>query len=182
MRSGDRIRALQLVPYVGLLPAALFALAAWTTGRFPVWWAVPVGLIGSVAAIWAGATFFGVTHLERLAAQAVHGGRHYYFEQHEIRVLFDEDDGLWLRLDDIRRAVGGDPRVLRHFGDDEATHFAGQRRRVFVSAAGARRYLKSSRHPDRARFLLWLERDLEAPIAKRRERGLTLHGTGGGRI
>lgn len=181
MRLGDQARFLQISLICSLVPGLLVAGAAWATGR-PIWWAVPIGIASGLFAGWACWSFFGIGHLERIAAHRVHGGRHHYFEQQELRIVFDEVDDLWLCLDDMRKCIGGDAAVIRHYASHEATTFAGRGRAVYLSVAGVRRYLRQSRHPDLLKFTKWFETDLLAPIERRRERGLPLYGSGEGRV
>lgn len=182
MRVGDKVRFLQVAVLGGLGPAALFAALAWATGRMPVWQGVLIGLGTGGFAIWAAWTFFGVTHIERLAARVAHGGRHYYFGQEEIRVVFDDFEEAWVRLADLQRCIGGDPRGVRHFHATEATRIEGGGRHLYLSVAGVRRYLRTTRHPDRQKFSTWFERDFVAPFETRRARNLPLHSTGSGKI
>jgi hypothetical protein len=182
MRLGDRVRVLRLGLLGAGAPGALMFVALWATGKASLWWALPFALAAGLLTAWAMTTFFGVAQLERLAARAVHGGRHYYFGHDELRVVFDDDGGAWMRQADVTRVVGGDPRGIRHFTPDEATAIEGGGRHVYLSVAGVRRYLNTTRHPDRQKFLLWFERDFIAPIEKRRARNLPLHSTGAGRI
>jgi len=182
MRVGDKVRAIQVALIGGLAPGLVFGLLAWVTGRVPVWWSVFIGIGTATLAIWAAWTFFGIAHLERMAARAAHGGRHYYFGQQEIRVVFDDADGAWLRLADVRCCIGGDAARIRHFLPSEATTFSGSGRHVYLSEPGVRRYVAVTRHPDLQKFMLWFERDFIAPLDARRARNLPLHGTGSGRI
>jgi hypothetical protein len=182
MRLGDRVRILKLGLLGAVAPGALLLVLLWATGRASPWWALPFGLASGLVTTWAMTTFFGVTQLERLAARTVHGGRHYYFGHDELRVVFDDGGRAWMRLEDVRRVAGGDPRGIRHFGPEESTTIEGGGRHAYLSVTGVRRYLNTSRHPDRQKFLLWFERDFVAPNEKRRERNLPLHSTGGGRI
>lgn len=180
MRSGDRVRLIPVIVLGTFAPMLLLGLLSLASGRFPLWWALPVGLACGGIAAWAVLTFFGVAHLERMAAKAVHGGRHYYFGHDEIRVLFDDDDRAWLRLADIRVCLGGDGRGVRHFAPAELTLIAGEGAKPYLSIDGVRRYIKTSRHPDRQRFVLWFEREFVAPLEKRRERHLPMQSTGSG--
>jgi hypothetical protein len=182
MRVGDKVRFIQVALLGGFAPALVFGFFAWITGRVPLWWALLLGLVCGAIAIWAGWTFFGITHLERLAAHAVHGGRHYYFEHEEIRVVFDDYEEAWIRLADVRRCVGGDASGIRHFHPREAARVDGGGRHVYLSVVGVRRYLKTLRHPDKQRFSVWFERDFVTPFERRRERNLPLHSTGSGRV
>ena len=182
MRAGDRIRFIPIVVVGTLVPGFLLALMAGLTETIPVWWSIPFGLAFGASTAWASFTFFGVSHLERLAAVAAHGGRHYYFEREEIQVRFDEAGGPWLRLADIRRCVGGDASGIRHYAPTDASLLDGEGRAIYLSIAGVRRYVRLVRHADRGAFLLWFERDFVVPIERRRERKLPLHSTGGGRI
>ena len=182
VRAGDRIRFIPIVVVGTLAPGLLLALMAGLTGAIPVWWSIPFGLACGALAAWASLTFFGVAQIERLAAAAAHGGRHYYFEQQEIQVRFDEAGGAWLRLADIRRCVGGDTHGIRHYASTEACLVDGEGRAIYLSIGGVRRYVRLVRHADKRAFLLWFERDFVVPIERRRERNLPLHSTGGGRI
>ena len=182
MRVGDKVRALQVALIGGLAPGLVFGLLAWVTGRVPVWWAIVIGISTAALAIWAAWTFFGIAHLQRLAARVAHGGRHYYFGHEEIRVVFDDNDSAWLCLADLRRCIGGDAGRIRHFLPTEATTFRASSRQVYLSEAGVRRYVAVTRHADLQKFTLWFERDFISPIEKRRARNLPLHPTGGGRI
>lgn len=185
MRPGDQVRFLQVALICSLAPGLVVALWAWANGR-PIWWAVPIGmasgLFAGLASYWASCSFFGIAHLERIAAHRVHGGRHHYFEQQEVRVVFDELDDLWLCLDDLRKCIGGDVAAIRHYAPHEATTFEGRGRGAYLSVAGARRHLRLARHPDSPKFITWFETDLLAPIERRRERGLPLYGSGEGRF
>ena len=182
MRVGDKIRFLQVGLLGTLVPTALLGGFAWASERMSVWWGLAIGLACAPFAIWAGWTFFGITHLERLAARIAHGGRHYYFEHEEIRVMIDDFDDAWIRLADLRRCIGGAASGVRHYHPTEATRIKGGGRHAYLSVAGVRRYLGTTRHADKQKFSLWFERDLVAPFERRRDQGLPLHGTGSGRI
>lgn len=181
VRLGDQVRFLLVALICCLVCGLVVALWAWVSGR-PIWWAVPIGMASGLVAGWASWSFFGVANLERIAAHRVHGGRHHYFEQQEVRLVFDQGDGIWLCLDDLRQCIGGDPAAIRHYAPHEATSFEGRGRAVYLSVAGARRYLRLSRHPDLQKFTNWFEAELLAPIERRRERGLPLYGSGEGRV
>ena len=181
MRAGDRVRLFQMSLLCCLAPGAMVLLWAWATGR-PLWWAIPVGMAAGLFGGWASWSFFGIASLERIAAHRVHGGRHHYFEHQEVRVLFDEVDDLWLCLDDLRKCIGGDAGAIRHYAPHEATTFEARGRAVYLSVAGARRYLRLVRHPDLLKFIKWFETDLLAPIERRRERGLPLYDSGEGKV
>lgn len=181
MQAGDKVRLLQIGILCGLASALVVGLWAFANER-PLWWAIPPSVASGLFGAWAGLTFFGIAHIERLAAHRVHGGRHHYFERQEVRVVFDQADDVWLCLDDMRKCVGGDATAIRHYAAHEAATFEGRGRRVYLSVAGARRYLRLARHPDLPKFIAWFETDLLAPIERRRERGLPLYGSGEGRI
>jgi YHS domain-containing protein len=177
--AGDKVRMLQAALMGGLAPVPIFVVLVMTT-QVAVWKLLLVGLIASIFAAWAAGTFFGLRHVHEAASRAVLGGRHYYFCHQEIRVLFDEYSDVWLRLEDIRHCLGGDGRGVRHYAPEEATLIAGQGRHLYLSEAGVRRYLGTSRHPDRQKFALWFERDFLKPLKARRERNLPLYSTGTG--
>ena len=181
MRLGDQVRFLQVALIGTLAPGMVVALWAWANGR-PIWWAVPIGVVSGLFAGWASWAIFGIASLERIAAHRVHGGRHHYFEQQEIRVVFDEVDDLWVCLDDMRKCIGGDAAAIRHYAAHEATTFEGRGRATYLSVDGTRRYLRLARHPDLLKFTKWFETDLLAPIERRRERGLPLYGSGDGKV
>lgn len=181
MEVGDKVRFVQIAVLCGVAPALVVGLWAFANER-PLWWAIPPGIACGLVGIWAAWTIFGIAHLERIVAHRVHGGRHHYFEQQEVRVVFDQLDDVWLRLDDLRKCIGGDVAAIRHYAPHEATTFEGRVRGVYLSVAGARRYLRLARHPDLPKFMTWFETDLLAPIERRRERGLPLYGSGEGRI
>ena len=181
MRIGDQVTFLQVTLIGSLVPGLVVVLWAWANGR-PIWWAVPVGMASGLFAAWASWALFGFAHLERIAAHRVHGGRHHYFEQQEVRVVFDEVDDVWLCLDDMRKCIGGDAAAIRHYAAHEAATFEGRGRGLYLSVAGARRYLRLARHPDLPKFMKWFETELLAPIERRRARGLPLYGSGEGRV
>ena len=178
MRVGDQFRLIRYSVFGALAPGALVGMIAVTSGAFPVWWALVAGIASGGLTGWAVTTLFGLTQLVDLAAQSAHGGRHYYFDQRELRVVFDGEGDVWVRLRDIQACVGGDAGVVRHFQNDEAARVEGQGRYVYLSVDGVRRFLKTSRHGDRKKFLLWFERELLLPLEQRRARGLPLHSTG----
>jgi hypothetical protein len=178
MRVGDQFRLLRFSLLGALAPGGLVAMIAVTSGKFPVWWAVVAGLASGALTGWAATTIFGLTQIAQLAAHAVHAGRNYYFEQIEIRVVFDDGGTAWLRLHDVRACIGGDAGSVRHFHSNEAALVEGMGRHIYLSAEGVRRYLKTNRHAARQKFHLWFERELLAPIEQRRTRGLPLHATG----
>ena len=180
MRSGDRIRLAQLAVYGAAPPMVVVGLLSFATGSPPIWWVPLIGVASGAVTVWAAWSLFGLGHVAALAAQAVHGGRHYYFGHEEIRVLFDADGAPWLRVDDVRRCIGGDTDRLRHYDAAHAGRFEGEGRKVFLSEAGVRRWVRASRHADAARFLLWYERDFLMPLENRRRRGMRLHATGDG--
>ena len=182
MRVGDQTRLIAGTLLGACVPAALVAVVAQSTGRVSVWWVLPVALAAGTLTAWAMTTIFGLSQIARLAAQAAHGGRHYYFEQREIGVVFDDAGQVWLRLKDLQACVGGSAAVVRHFQGDEASLVQGKRRDVYLSVGGVRRLLKLNRHADRQKFLLWFERELLAPIEQRRARSLPLHSTGDGQL
>ena len=180
MRAGDRIRLAQLAIYGAAVPIVVISLLSFVTGSPPIWWAPVIGVASGAFTVWAAWSMFGLSHVVDLAARAVHGGRHYFFEHEEIHVLFDEHGAPWLKLADVRRCIGGDPRRLRHYGSAEMGCFEGEGRDVFLSEAGVRRWIRTSRHRDRPGFLLWYERDFLMPLENRRRRGMRLHATGAG--
>lgn len=179
MSAGDRVRLGRAALLGGLAPLPLFVVL-YMTEQAAAWKLVVLGVCSSALAAWSSATWFGLRHVHAAAARAVFGGRHYYFGHQEIRVLFDDYDEAWMRLVDIRACLGGDGRGVRHYAPGEATLIAGEGRHVFLSISGVRRYLGTSRHPDRQKFTVWLERDFLLPLEKRRERRLPLHSTGSG--
>lgn len=182
MRLGDQVRFLQIALIGCLVPGLLMAFWAWANGH-PVWWAVPSGIASGLLTSLAGwSFFFGIAQIERIAARRVHGGRHHYFEQQELRLVFDEVDDVWVCLADLQKCIGGEAAAVRHYAPHEATIFEGRGRAVYLSVAGARRYLRRSRHADLPKFVKWFECDLLAPIERRRERGLPLYSSGEGRV
>jgi len=179
MRTGDQAR---LIAIAGLSLAAYLIVIGglFMAAGIRLTWALPLCLGLSALTVWASISFFGVVHLERLAAHIAHGGRHYYFGAQEVDVLVDEFRRVWVRLSDVQACVGGEARLLKHYSVDEAGYFEGQGQRLFLSPAGVRRYLQGREHPDLQKFRLWFERELVMPMERRREQGLPVHGTGKG--
>lgn len=178
MRLGDKYRLTAIAAGSCLAFALVLGMVSSLLDAFSFRWVLPASVILGIFTAWMCTTFFGIASLERLAAHVAHGGRHYYFEAQEIQVRIDVANEVWLRFDDVRACIGGDPRALRHFSEQEVSTIDGEGRASYLSFAGVRRLLRTSRHHDAVKFSQWFEREMVNPMMNRRERALPLHATG----
>ena len=178
MRLGDKYRLIGIGVGSSLGYALVLGAVSTQLGAFRFLWVLPVSALLGLFTAWMCVSLFGIADLERLAAHRAHGGRHYYFESQEIQVRIDVANEVWLRFIDVKACIGGDPAALRHFAGHEMSLIDGEGRASYVSFAGVRRLLRTSRHRDAQKFSLWFERELVKPMQTRRDRSLPLHETG----
>jgi len=121
-----------------------------------------------------GFLFSGYYAAKKRVQGVEHAGRHdwYGFHGSTIRVFFDERRNPWIAAKEIAHilAVEDVPGAFRGY---RASEFAKQpfaNDEYCLSAAGLRRLLKQSTHPEAHPMLLWLERDVLFPLQRRDEK------------
>ena len=145
------------------------------------WLALKFG--GKTSAIWT-AALYGVAlarplldlaselrHLARRGLWRDVEGRHYSFRGRAIRVLTDVDHRRWVRLADVRAAVGftASDATLR-VAYPGAWQLLGRPPEAFVREDALVTHLAKERTPDAARFRHWAEREIAFPGRRERER------------
>ena len=178
MRSGDKYRLIAIGFVATLCFGTVLGALAAVLHVLPVRWVLPLSLLLAAGTVFASCTLFGVTVLERLAAYKVHGGRHYYYEYTELHVRVDASATAWVRLADIVRVVGGEVSVARYYTGLETTQFEDEAEMVYVSFAGARRFLAKRRGPEVLKFTAWFEHQLAGPMERRTQKSLPVYATG----
>ena len=155
------------------LRLALCALVAWAMwrsglGAFTV---VVAGLVGVALAKPLIDLASAVRHQLRRANWREVEGRHYAFRGSAVRVHTDEQFRRWVRLADVRRAVGFTasdaslqvtyPHGFRRIGRAAEPH---------LSDEALLAHLAKERAPESARMRLWVEREIVFPARRERER------------
>jgi hypothetical protein len=155
------------------LRLALCLAASWLAWKFG----------GKTSAVWT-AALYGVAlarPLIDLASEVRHQmrrgvwhdveGRHYSFRGRAIRVLTDADHQRWVRLADVRAAVGftaGDATLRVTYPG--AWQMLGRPPEAFLREDALVTHLAKERAPDAAKFRHWAEREIAFPGRRERER------------
>lgn len=97
----------------------------------------------------------------------------YYFEwnRHQLRAFLDEDEALWLCVEDIGLSLGRSPQEIRRMrvGLDAASLCRGPAGLHLINHAGAKQLLERRSGREMARFTRYLLHDVFEVHAKRYE-------------
>ena len=164
---------------IALLKILLICLIAWGIHRvlgkmqYPdlVQNAFPFILGTPLVAYWLRGEVFALFALLESSSryQALHG-RHYYFQDQEVRIVFDGENNPHFAEIDVCAVLGikDSDEPFRHCSAAEYG-FSDDGKLKCVSPSALLRTIAASRHPDALRFKLWVERDILATLAKRKD-------------
>ena len=122
---------------------------------------------------WTGSIFSSLARAKSYVegVQGDHRHEWYAFKGQRVRVFLDEGNGPWFPLNEIA------PILALKVGENTFRHYSPREYGIpesasapCVSAAGLRRLVKYSSHPDARALGLWLEREVLRVLKNRHER------------